>query len=118
VKPLFSLFHCAAPRRQFLSGAAAPRKFGVMGHHDEAGNHQIVKPLYALAYKLGAWVSGVNCSVVNAKLSFPEIQWHDWMSKLWEWLAMLGEPILIGLPRAWRSPDILGCAWHGVWWWY
>ncbi|MGC2049136.1 MAG: DUF2062 domain-containing protein [Gallionella sp.] len=69
-----------------------------MGHHDEAGIHQLVKPLYALAYKLGAWVSGVNSGVASAKLTFPEMQWHDWMGKLWEWLVMLGEPILIGLP--------------------
>jgi len=57
-----------------------------------------ILPLYALAYKLGAMVSGVNSDVANAKLSFPEMQWHDWMGKLWEWLVMLGEPILIGLP--------------------
>ena len=57
-----------------------------------------ILPLYALAYKLGARVSGVNSDVANAKLSFPEMQWHDWMGKLWEWLVMLGEPILIGLP--------------------
>lgn len=57
-----------------------------------------ILPLYALAYKLGAWVSGVNSGVARAKLSFPEMQWHDWMSKLWDWLVMLGEPILIGLP--------------------
>jgi len=57
-----------------------------------------ILPLYALAYKLGAWVSGANGGVARAKLSFPEMQWHDWMSKMWDWLVMLGEPILIGLP--------------------
>jgi len=57
-----------------------------------------ILPLYALAYELGAWVSGANSGVARVKLSFPEMQWHDWMSKLWDWLVMLGEPILIGLP--------------------
>ncbi|MFZ5522745.1 MAG: DUF2062 domain-containing protein [Pseudomonadota bacterium] len=57
-----------------------------------------ILPLYALAYKLGAWVSGAHSGVAMAKLSFPEMQWHDWVSKLWDWLVMLGEPILVGLP--------------------
>ena len=57
-----------------------------------------ILPLYALAYELGAWVSGVRSGVATAKLSFPEMQWHDWMGKLWDWLMLLGEPILIGLP--------------------
>jgi len=61
-------------------------------------NPLTILPLYALAYELGAWVSGVPSSVARAKLSFPEMQWDDWVSKLWEWLVMLGEPILIGLP--------------------
>ena len=57
-----------------------------------------ILPLYALAYELGAWVSGVDSRVARAKLSFPEMQWDDWLSKLWDWLVSLGEPILIGLP--------------------
>lgn len=57
-----------------------------------------ILPLYLMAYELGAWVSGAQSGVAIAKLSFPEMQWHDWMSKLWDWLVMLGEPILIGLP--------------------
>lgn len=57
-----------------------------------------ILPLYALAYELGAWVTGVRSGVATAKLSFPEMQWDDWMGKLWDWLMLLGEPILIGLP--------------------
>ncbi len=57
-----------------------------------------ILPLYALAYELGAWVSGVDGRVARAKLSFPEMQWNDWLSKLWDWIVALGEPILIGLP--------------------
>jgi len=61
-------------------------------------NPLTILPLYALAYELGAWVSGVPSSVARAKLSFPEMHWNDWVSKLWDWLLTLGEPILIGLP--------------------
>jgi uncharacterized protein len=61
-------------------------------------NPLTIFPLYALAYELGAWVSGVPSSVARTKLSFPELHWNDWVSKLWDWLLTLGEPILIGLP--------------------
>jgi len=57
-----------------------------------------ILPLYALAYELGAWVSGVRSGVARAKLSFPEMQWHNWVGEMWDWLVMLGKPILIGLP--------------------
>jgi len=57
-----------------------------------------ILPLYLMAYELGAWVSGVHGGVAAAKLSFPEMQWDDWAGELWDWLVMLGEPILIGLP--------------------
>ena len=55
-------------------------------------------PLYLLAYELGAWVSGAHKGVAAAKLSFPEMQWHNWVQDLWDWMAMLGKPFLIGLP--------------------
>ena len=57
-----------------------------------------IVPLYLVAYELGAWVSGMHNGVAAAKLSFPEMQWHNWVSELWAWLVMLGEPFLIGLP--------------------
>lgn len=53
-------------------------------------------PLYAVAYKLGAWTSGV--SGADAKLAFPEVHWNDWAGVLWDWFTAMGEPILIGLP--------------------
>ena len=61
-------------------------------------NPLTILPLYLVAYELGAWVSGANHGVVPAKLSFPEMQWHNWVSELWAWLMMLGEPFFIGLP--------------------
>jgi uncharacterized protein (DUF2062 family) len=54
-----------------------------------------ILPLYALAYGLGSWVSGTH----NAALfTMPELHWHNWVSELWNWLMLLGKPILIGLP--------------------
>lgn len=67
-----------------------------------------ILPLYALAYELGSWVNGVPGGVKLAKLSFPEMQWDDWVGKLWDWLVMLGEPILIGLPLLAASIAVIG----------
>ncbi len=57
-----------------------------------------IVPLYVLAYELGAWVSGVRSGAEMAQLSFPEMHWHSWPGELWDWLAMLGKPFMIGLP--------------------
>lgn len=57
-----------------------------------------IVPLYVLAYELGAWVSGARNGVAMAHLSFPEMHWHNWPGELWDWLAMLGKPFMIGLP--------------------
>jgi uncharacterized protein len=57
-----------------------------------------ILPLYLVAYELGAWVTGTHISIAAAKLTFPEMQWHNWVHELWDWLKMLGEPFFIGLP--------------------
>ena len=57
-----------------------------------------IVPLYLLAYELGAWVSGTRSGVAIVHPSFPELSWHSWPNELWNWLALLGEPFLIGLP--------------------
>ena len=55
-----------------------------------------IAPLYLFAYEIGNWVSGAsNGAAVPA---FPAIHWYDWFSAVWEWLMMLGQPLLIGLP--------------------
>jgi uncharacterized protein (DUF2062 family) len=54
-----------------------------------------ILPLYALAYGLGSWVNGTHNATL---LTLPELHWHNWLSELWHWLTLLGEPILIGLP--------------------
>jgi hypothetical protein len=61
-------------------------------------NPLTILPLYAVAYKLGAWASGVSGADVDAKLSFPEVHWNNWAGVLWNWFTAMGEPILIGLP--------------------
>ena len=57
-----------------------------------------ILPLYALAYELGAWVSGKHNGMAVVPLTLPELNWHNWASALWEWLPTLGKPLLIGLP--------------------
>jgi len=54
-------------------------------------------PLYVLAYELGAWVSGARNGVDITQPSLPELHWHSWPAELWNWAAMLGKPLLIGL---------------------
>ncbi|MGA7749705.1 MAG: DUF2062 domain-containing protein [Gallionella sp.] len=76
-----------------------------------------IVPLYMLAYKLGAWLSGVHSGVAAEKLSFPELHWHNLMSEMWGWLAMLGEPILIGLPLLAAGLAIAGYFVVRVAWW-
>ena len=58
-------------------------------------NPLTIFPLYALAYQLGNWVSGTHSAVL---LTLPELHWHNWLTELWQWLELLGKPILIGLP--------------------
>lgn len=55
-----------------------------------------IVPLYMLAYKIGAWVSGAQSGQAIAHL--PALQWHGWVGALWGWMATLGRPLLIGLP--------------------
>ncbi len=55
-------------------------------------------PLYALAWKIGAWVSGIGGEESHPPLAMPELHWHDWASGLSDWVIALGKPILIGVP--------------------
>lgn len=71
-------------------------------------NPLTILPLYALAYELGAWVSGVQNGIAVTRLSFTELHWNSWMSELWDWLLVLGKPILIGLPMLATILAIIG----------
>lgn len=61
-------------------------------------NPLTIVPLYALAYGLGMWVSGMQDGVGAGSFYFPEMHWHNWTDELLAWLAVLGKPFLIGLP--------------------
>ena len=83
-----------------------------------------ILPLYVLAYELGAWVSGARNGAEIAHLPFPELHWYDWPVELWNWLAMLGKPFLIGLPLLAVSLSVAGyfgvrVAWRAavIWKW-
>jgi hypothetical protein len=52
-------------------------------------------PLYLSAYEIGIWVTGVEPGGLPR---LPELNWHNWSDELWVWLAVLGKPLLIGLP--------------------
>ncbi len=55
-----------------------------------------IVPLYLLAYEIGVRVSGAHSGVV-VQPSFPELHWQNMMHELWDWMVMLGEPLLVGL---------------------
>lgn len=57
-----------------------------------------IVPLYLLAYEIGASVSGSRHALATVRLDFPELHWQGWAGELWQWLAQLGKPLLIGLP--------------------
>lgn len=61
-------------------------------------NPLTIVPLYLFAYEIGLWVSGANNGTVAPLPVFPDVHWHDWFSQVWEWLSVLGKPLLIGLP--------------------
>lgn len=67
-----------------------------------------IVPLYVLAYELGAWVSGARSGMPVVQPSFPELHWQYLLREMWDWLVMLGKPLLIGLPLFAASLAIIG----------
>lgn len=66
-----------------------------------------IVPLYLLAYRIGAALSGAGGGVEPVP-PFPELHWHDFVGKMWGWIAALGEPFMIGLPVLAASLSIAG----------
>ena len=60
-----------------------------------------IVPLYLLAYRIGMWVEGAPLDVPHA---FPSLH----IDGLWNWLAGLGKPLLIGLPLLATSLAVTG----------
>ncbi|MDX8384970.1 MAG: DUF2062 domain-containing protein [Gallionella sp.] len=65
-------------------------------------------PLYALAWKIGAWVSGVSNGANHQSLAIPELHWDNWTTGLMDWFIALGKPILIGVPLLGIALSITG----------
>ncbi len=61
-------------------------------------NPLTIVPLYLLAYEMGAWVSGASNGLPVQHIALPALQWDSWFAGMWDWLAKLGRPLLIGLP--------------------
>jgi len=66
-----------------------------------------IVPLYLLAYRIGLLVVG-NGAEQAVVPEFPEWHWHDGLEPLWQWLAALGTPLLIGLPVLAAGLAVLG----------
>ncbi|GAB4121743.1 MAG: DUF2062 domain-containing protein [Sideroxydans sp.] len=56
-----------------------------------------IVPLYLLAYRLGSLLTGAAGSVPTLP-PFPEMHGQEWFYEVWEWLLVLGQPLLLGLP--------------------
>lgn len=57
-----------------------------------------IAPLYFVAYKLGAFVTGHGNGVNSARFALPDMSWDNWFSVLLHWFMSLGKPFAIGLP--------------------
>ena len=67
-----------------------------------------ILPLYALAYELGKWVSGVHGVATMKRPPLPELHWDNFISGVWDWILTLGKPLLIGLPLLALSLAFIG----------
>jgi uncharacterized protein (DUF2062 family) len=56
-----------------------------------------ILPLYWVAYKIGAFVTGRQDDATLSHLVIPEMNWNNWHAILPKWLLTLGEPFAIGL---------------------
>jgi uncharacterized protein len=75
-----------------------------------------IMPLYLVAYGLGTLVSGTHNGIAAVQPSFPELHWHSLVYEMWDWMVMLGKPLLIGLPLLAVCLAIIGYfAVHVVW---
>lgn len=76
-----------------------------------------ILPLYVLAYRLGAWVLGLE-GIVSMPITIPDLRWDDWFLPLLHWLQSLGKAFVIGLPLLAITLSVLGycmvrLAWRG-----
>ena len=78
-----------------------------------------ILPLYVVAYKLGALVTGHHNGMTSARLSMPDMDWSNWSTVLPEWLMSLGRPFAVGLPLLAVILAVAGYfAVHLLWRWW
>ena len=61
-------------------------------------NPLTIAPLYFLAYKLGALVTGQHNGLSPAHFALPQMSWSNWHSVMLDWIVSLGKPLAVGLP--------------------
>lgn len=71
-------------------------------------NPLTIVPLYALAYKLGTLVTGLNNELKLSEIAPPEMTWDNWHIAMFEWMVSLGKPLAVGLPLLAISLAIVG----------
>lgn len=67
-----------------------------------------IVPLYWVAYKLGALVTGQSHTMTDAHFVVPEMGWDNWFTVMVDWIMSLGKPFAIGLPLLAVSLALLG----------
>lgn len=67
-----------------------------------------IVPLYALAYKLGALVTGLQNGSTPDDLVILDMTWENWHVELFAWMISLGKPLAVGLPLLAISLSIVG----------
>jgi uncharacterized protein (DUF2062 family) len=55
-------------------------------------------PLYFVAYKIGAFITGEGNSMPHLALEFRTNGFSGWIPAFVDWLAALGKPLLVGVP--------------------
>ncbi len=61
-------------------------------------NPLTILPLYALAYQIGAFVTGHNNGLSSDGLTLPHMTWNNWTTPMLDWVMALGKPLAVGLP--------------------
>ncbi len=65
-----------------------------------------IVPLYLLAHRIGLLILGVSDQTPVA--DFPQLNWKNGFEQIWQWLATLGEPVLVGLPVLTIGLSVIG----------
>ena len=67
-----------------------------------------IAPLYFVAYKIGAFVTGQQAGANSVQLALPNMSWDNWFGVLLDWFISLGKPFAVGLPLLALTLGIVG----------